>query len=77
MILLVNFGGPRDLDEIFPFLTALLQDRDVIRTKFPTWLHNAFFRRIAKKRSQKIAHDYVSIGGRYRLMKSYYGRNND
>ncbi len=64
MILLVNFGGPRDVDEIFPFLTALLQDRDVVRTNLPVWMHNALFKRIARKRARSIAHDYNSIGGR-------------
>lgn len=64
MIVLVNFGGPRDLPEIFPFLKALLQDRDVIRTKLPTFLHNWLFQRVAKKRSKKIAHDYLLIGGK-------------
>jgi ferrochelatase len=64
MILLVNFGGPRSLEEIFPFLKTLLQDRDVIRTKLPSWAHNALFHRVAKKRAQTIAHDYQLIGGR-------------
>lgn len=62
--LLVNFGGPRSLDEIPSFLTALLCDRDVIRTRFPTFIHNWFFGRIAKKRALKIAEDYELIGGR-------------
>lgn len=64
MILLVNFGGPRDLAEIPSFLTELLQDRDVIRTKLPTFLHNWIFKRVAHKRAKKIAHDYLSIGGK-------------
>ena len=63
--LLVNFGGPRDLDEIDPFLTSLLCDRDVIWTKgWPTVLHNWFFRRVAKKRAPQIRHDYEWIGGK-------------
>lgn len=62
--LLVNFGGPRDLDEIPSFLTSLLCDRDVIRTRFPTFFHNWFFGRIARKRSLKIREDYHEIGGR-------------
>jgi len=62
--LLVNFGGPRNLEEIRPFLTALLQDRDVIRTRFPPFFHNWLFKKIARKRSKKIAHDYAAIGGR-------------
>ncbi len=59
-ILLVNFGGPRSLDEIEPFLCELLTDRELIRT----WLPPFFFRRIAKKRAPKIRHDYESIGGK-------------
>lgn len=64
VMLLVNFGGPRNLEEIAPFLTALLQDRDVIRTKFPGFVHNAFFGRVARKRALKIAIDYEEIGGK-------------
>lgn len=61
--LLVNFGGPRNLEEIEPFLKELLCDRDVIRTRFPTFVHNWLFSRIAKKRAKSIAHDYEEIGG--------------
>lgn len=61
--LIVNFGGPRSLAEIRQFLSALLTDRDVVRTKLPTPLHNYLFRRIAKKRASKITNDYLSIGG--------------
>jgi protoporphyrin/coproporphyrin ferrochelatase len=60
--LLVNFGGPRDPLEIEPFLRAILCDRDVIRTKFPDWLHKWLFGRIAKKRALKIREDYERIG---------------
>lgn len=61
--LLVNFGGPRSKDEIFPFLRELLCDQDVVRTRFPPFIHNYLFTRIARKRSLKIRHDYESIGG--------------
>jgi ferrochelatase len=63
-ILLVNFGGPRHLAEIEEFLRELLCDRDVIRTRFPTFLHNWLFSRIARKRALAIRHDYQLIGGR-------------
>lgn len=62
--LLVNFGGPRNLDEIPSFLTALLCDRDVVRTRFPKFFHDWFFGRIARKRAEKIREDYHQIGGR-------------
>jgi protoporphyrin/coproporphyrin ferrochelatase len=63
MYLLVNFGGPRSLTEIEPFLKELLNDRDVVRTKLPSFLHRFLFNRIAKKRALKIATDYKEIGG--------------
>ncbi len=62
--LIVNFGGPRSLSEIEPFLSALLTDRDVVRTNLPQVFNNYLFRRIAKKRAVKIADDYASIGGK-------------
>lgn len=62
--LLVNFGGPRDLDEIEEFLICLLTDQEVIRTPFPAFLHRLLFKRIAKKRSREIRPDYALIGGR-------------
>lgn len=63
-LLIVNFGGPRTLEEIEPFLIALLTDRDVISSKMPNLLHHFFFTRIAKKRAKKIAFDYHLIGGK-------------
>ncbi len=62
--LLVNFGGPRDLNEIEEFLIELLTDQEVIRTSFPAFFHRLLFTWVAKKRSKKIAPDYASIGGR-------------
>lgn len=63
-ILLVNFGGPRTRGEIAPFLTELLCDRDVVRTRLPQFAHNWLFGRVARKRAMKIADDYDLIGGR-------------
>ncbi len=62
--LLVNFGGPRDLEEVSPFLVALLSDPDVIRTKLPRFAQNWLFGRIARKRALKVRKDYEEIGGR-------------
>lgn len=63
-LILVNFGGPRDLKEIASFLEELLCDRDVVRSGFPHFFHQWLFRRIAKKRAVKIIPDYELIGGR-------------
>lgn len=62
--LIANFGGPRSLEEVRPFLEELLTDKDVVRTRLPQLFHNILFKRIAKKRSLKVAEDYESIGGK-------------
>jgi protoporphyrin/coproporphyrin ferrochelatase len=62
-MIVVNFGGPRNLNEVPSFLTELLSDQDVIQTKWPKMIHRWFFTRVAKKRAQKIAPDYEKIGG--------------
>lgn len=62
--LLVNFGGPRALTEIKPFLQSLLTDKEVVRTKLPAILHRFLFKRIAARRAQVVGKEYVSIGGR-------------
>ncbi len=64
VLLVVNFGGPRDLLEVPSFLVSLLTDEDVIRTPFPAFFQRWFFRRIAIKRSVNVAEDYETIGGR-------------
>jgi|SRR5579872_42314 len=63
-IILVNFGGPRNLEEVEAFLRTLLTDRDVVRSKLPSFLHNILFKRVAKKRAVKVAEDYALIGGK-------------
>lgn len=61
--LLVNFGGPRSLAEVEPFLKALLHDQDMIRSRLPAPIHRYLFSRVAKKRAKKIGEDYDSMGG--------------
>lgn len=62
--LVANFGGPRHLKEVSPFLQALLTDQDVVRTGLPQPIHSWLFTRIAKRRARRIAHDYDAIGGK-------------
>ncbi len=68
-LVLVNFGGPRNLSEIGPFLTELLTDVDVIRTPFPRFFEKWFFKKIALKRVDKISKDYEIIGGKSPLFE--------
>lgn len=63
-IVLVNFGGPRNLHEVESFLKELLCDQDVVRTNFPQLIHKLLFRQIAKKRSVRVKEDYEGIGGK-------------
>jgi len=62
--IIANFGGPRNLTEIRPFLETLLTDPDVIRTKWPKFMQEWLFKKIAKRRAKKIQKDYKKIGGK-------------
>jgi protoporphyrin/coproporphyrin ferrochelatase len=68
-ILLVSFGGPRNLEEVSSFLQELLCDKEVLRTKLPQFLHSALFRPIAKRRAKKVAEQYKEIGGKSPLFE--------
>ncbi|MCH9633943.1 MAG: Ferrochelatase [Chlamydiae bacterium] len=63
-LVLANFGGPRDIKEVGPFLKALLCDKEVVRTSMPDFLHNYIFSRIAKRRAKTVSKDYQGIGGK-------------
>lgn len=63
-LILANFGGPRNLEEIETFLKSLLNDQEIIRSGFPPFLHRFLFNRVAKKRAPKVAPDYEEIGGK-------------
>jgi protoporphyrin/coproporphyrin ferrochelatase len=62
--LIVNFGGPRHLEEVEEFLVCLFQDQEVLRTPLPAWIHRLVFTRLAKKRARTVVHDYALIGGK-------------
>ena len=62
--IIANFGGPRNKDEIYPFLRDLLCDQDVIRTPFPKIIHRAIFSLIAYYRSFYKIREYDLIGGK-------------
>ncbi len=62
--ILVNYGGPRNLKEVRPFLESLLSDPDVIQTRMPRFLQSFIFKRIAKKQSPSLEKEYKKIGGK-------------
>ena len=58
-VVMMNMGGPRDLDEVNPFLTRLFLDRDLMRLPFQSRLAPM----IARRRTPKIRQQYDEIGG--------------
>lgn len=58
-VVMMNMGGPRDLDEVNPFLTRLFLDRDLMRLPFQSRLAPM----IARRRTPKIRQQYDDIGG--------------
>ena len=58
-IVMMNLGGPANLDEVEPFLLELFADREIIRLPFQRWL-GPF---IARRRTPKVQGLYATIGG--------------
>lgn len=58
-IVLLNLGGPKNLDEVGPFLLELFQDREIIQLPLQRWL-GPF---IAKRRAAGVKKLYEEIGG--------------
>lgn len=62
-VLLLNFGGPRDLAEVPAFLFEILRDPNTIQLPLPRWAQDLLARRIARRRSHEVARQYGEIGG--------------
>ncbi len=58
-IVMMNLGGPANLDEVEPFLLELFADREIIQLPFQRWL-GPF---IARRRTPKVQRLYARIGG--------------
>jgi ferrochelatase len=58
-IVMMNLGGPANLDEVEPFLLELFADREIIQLPFQNWL-GPF---IARRRAPKVRGLYQKIGG--------------
>ena len=68
--MLLNFGGPRDLDEVQNFLYEILRDPNTIQLPAPHWMQNRFARFIASRRVVEISRQYGVIGGRSPLVEA-------
>jgi ferrochelatase len=61
-VLLLNLGGPEQLEDVRPFLFNLFSDPEIIRLPFP-WLQKPLAWMISTSRARKSKENYRQIGG--------------
>jgi protoporphyrin/coproporphyrin ferrochelatase len=61
-VLLLNLGGPDQLEDVRPFLFNLFSDPEIIRLPFP-WLQKPLAWLISTSRASKSQENYKQIGG--------------
>ena len=61
-VLLLNLGGPDQLEDVRPFLFNLFSDPEIIRLPFP-WLQKPLAWLISTLRAKKSQENYRQIGG--------------
>lgn len=61
-VLLLNLGGPDQLEDVRPFLFNLFSDPEIIRLPFP-WLQKPLAWLISTMRARKSQENYRQIGG--------------
>lgn len=62
-LVLLNMGGPDNLEAVRPFLYNLFSDRDLIQLPLGSLLQKPFARLISTLRSRKVVENYRDIGG--------------
>lgn len=62
-LVLLNLGGPADLDAIRPFLDALFADREIIRLPGGALGQKLIARMIVRARLPRVRANYAAIGG--------------
>lgn len=67
-VLLLNLGGPDELDDVRPFLYNLFSDPEIIRLPF-SWLQSPLAWLISTLRAKKSQENYRQIGGGSPLRK--------
>lgn len=61
-VLLLNLGGPEQIEDVRPFLFNLFSDPEIIRLPFP-WLQRPLAWLISTSRARKSQENYQQIGG--------------
>jgi ferrochelatase len=69
-VLLLNFGGPRSLEEVPEFLFEILRDPNTIRLPAPGWVQDRLARAIARRRVREVRRQYDEIGGRSPIVEA-------
>ena len=69
-VVLLNFGGPRNLQEIPDFLFEIFRDPHTIQLPIPLWLQNLLARLVANRRSPLVLQQYEAIGGKSPIVAS-------
>ncbi len=67
-VLLLNLGGPEQLQDVRPFLFNLFSDPEIIRLPFP-WLQKPLAWFISTARTNTSQENYRQIGGGSPLRK--------
>jgi ferrochelatase len=67
-VLLLNLGGPDEINDVRPFLYNLFSDPEIIRLPFP-WLQSPLAWLISTLRTKKSQENYLQIGGGSPLRK--------
>jgi len=62
-VVLFNLGGPRNVDEIEPFLYNLFMDPAIIDIPLRGALRDTLCRFVARRRSRSVREEYALIGG--------------
>jgi ferrochelatase len=62
-LLVINFGGPQQADEVQPFLYELFRDKDVIPLPGGSYLQELFADLVSGRRAPKTIAQYAQIGG--------------
>lgn len=69
-VVLLNFGGPRNLAEVPRFLYEILRDPNTIQLPIPLRIQNRLARFIANKRSGEVTEQYQALGGKSPILEA-------
>ena len=63
-VILLNFGGPRNLAEVPSFLYEILRDPNTLQLPVPQWVQDRLARLVVRRRGPEVTRQYGEIGGR-------------